>query len=319
MSGRRTVNKLWGTVCVTAIIVVLVAYLSITKRRHDSGIAATDSNWLNHTITEEEVQATFKPFVEVPESDRLTVEETMGLALCDEGCWGLERWAHPDANPQLWEVIETDDDGIYRFQVVAYGILGYTGDGRDVEGMLGVLRSYSGVLNQADNNRVGAILHALGMMALRGVDEAAKSLDEMSDLRYWKNSFQYKPENLVQEGELTSDLHWIAIALDAQAIAGKRELGQLCRALTSGIANQKRRHAMAWQVDPVRLRLGAASNRHYFGSRIPTEQERRSFRMSYERRAEIMSAGSRAVRDRSKEFPEWMRPKPLRMEETTKG
>ena len=98
----------------------------------------------------------------------------------------------------------------------------------------------------------------------------------------------------------------------AQANAGKKELGELCRTVTSGITNLKRRHAIAWQIDPVILRLGAASNRHYFGKRIPTDSEKRSFQKVYKRRAEIMSAGSRAVRDRSKDFPEWMRPKPLR-------
>ncbi len=310
---RAAIKRLGFWLAVTGLTLCLLVWVVSTHRTKQQVEYARDPEWwLNPAISDEQLQAAFEPFVEVPETERLTVEETISLALCDEGCWGLERWANPDARPELWDIVEIDDDGIYLFQVVAFRILGYIGDASDVERIVRFVRSYSGVLNHADNSRVDACLYTIGTMALRGVDAAKKNLDDMSDVSYWKDSFEYRPDSLVRDNELTSELYWTASVLRAQAIAGEENLPEICRKVMSQIPDKKRRREMAWRINPLELRLSAASNRHYFGKRVPTESERHGLRLGYERKDEIRSARSRAVRELSKDFPEWMRPKPLR-------
>lgn len=249
----------------------------------------------------------------VPDDERLSVEETVGLAVSSECvCPHLFKRANPQATPQLWDLIKVDDDGIFTLQVQAYYILGYIGDDRDATRMVDELRSYSGVLNEASRQRVEVIIWGLGRMNLRGIRTAKRVLDEMSHVEYWKGRFQFKPDNLFREHDLPPELETVCLIFDAQAMWLKDDWDPQFKKVLAGIANKNHRQRVESRFDLLKTRRGFVEA-IFLESKKPTEFERQGLRLTYEKRDYLIRETSKAQREiwSSPHLHPWLRPRPL--------
>ncbi len=260
-----------------------------------------------------ELALTYSNTLVVPDDERLTIEETVALAICDGAMPSyLMKRANPLARPQVWEILEINDDGISAVHGASYAVLGYIGADADAARMVEQLRSFSGVLNAADDRRVRAIIGALGKMGLRGVGTAIKSLDEMSDVNYWKGRFKFKPDELMRDFDLPPELETVCLVFVAQALWRNDELPPKFKKILAEIPNEKHRQIVAWRFDLIEPRRGVAAA-IIEGQKRPTEKMRQGLRTMYEQRDRILSSKSRAQRERwnRENLHPWLRPRPL--------
>ena len=260
-----------------------------------------------------ELALTYPNTFNVPDEERLTVEETVGLALCDGAMPShLMKRANPLAILQVWDIIQINDDGLWLIHSQSYGVLGYIGDDADAARMVEQLRSYSGILNAADDRRLRAIIGNLGRLGLRGVGTAIKSLDEMSDVNFWKGRFKFKPDELMRDFDLPPDLETACLVFDAQALWRYDEWPPKFKKMLAEIPNVKHRQIVASRFDLMEPRRGVAQA-IIEGQKLPTEKMRQGLRTMYEQRDRILSSKSRAQREiwDSKYLHPWLRPRPL--------
>ena len=260
-----------------------------------------------------ELALTYPDTFKVPDEERLTVEETVGAALSDEGTPAfITRRANPQASAQLWDIIQIRDDGIYQIQSNCYRFLGYIGTDADAARMLDELRSYSGVLNNADRGRVHGIFGGLGTMELRGIDAAVQGLNEMSDVSYWKGRFQYRPENLRPEGVLPPEVENVCLTFQAQAIWRSDEWPPNFKRMLAGITNKAHREQILSRFDLPTIRRGYA-NAVVLVQKPVTENHRRWLQKSYEQREAWLISISKVQREMwdRPDVHSWLRPRPL--------
>ncbi len=305
---RRLIGLFSLAVCALAVAWFVRSQLALysrsLNRRHVSIPASKSVGDLAETYPQ-----TFA----IPDEERLTVEETIGLVVSGGGPSHVEKRVNPQAIPRLWQLLEIDDDGICAIHAEAYKILGYIGDDADAARMVEKLRSYKGVLNAADQWVEPLIISGLGIMALRGIGTAVKSLDEMSDVNYWKGRFQYVPDDLMGDQFLPPELETVCRVYCAQAFWRKEEWEPKLKRFLSGIKNKKHQQLAAshlGQIGPIRSFIWA--DVVLKERKKPTESVRQIYRMQYERREQFIRSTSRGQREVWKTAtPDWLQPRPL--------
>ena len=308
-SHRRFVR--WIAVVLVALVVEEAARYGL--RVYSESVLRRGSGPIPVSKSISELALTYPNTLVVSDDERLTIEETVALAICDGAMPSyLMKRANPLAREQVWDVIQINDDGISAPQSASYAVLGNIGDDADAARMVEQLRTFSGVLNAADDRRVRAMIGALGTMGLRGVGTATKSLDEMSDVNYWKGRFQFKPDELMRDVDLPPELEIVCLVFVAQALWRNDELPPKFKQILAEIPNEKHRQTVAWRFDLIEPRRGVAEA-IITGQKVPTEKFRQGLRTMYEQRDRILSSKSRAQREiwDSKYLHPWLRPRPL--------
>ena len=308
-SHRRFVR--WIAVVLVAFVVEETARYGL--RVYSESVLRRGSGPIPVSKSISELALTYPSTFEVPDEERLTVEETVGLALWDEAIsFHLLKRANPLAREQVWDTIQINDDGIAGLHVAAYRVLGFIGDDADAARMVEQLRSFSGILNAADDRRVRAIIGNLGRMGLRGVGTAINGLDELSDVNYWKGRFKFKPDELMRDFDLPPELETVCLVFGAQALWRYDEWPPKFKQMLAEIPNEKHRQIVASRFDLMEPRRGVAAT-IIKGQKKLTESQRQGLRTMYEQRDRIISGTSRAQREMwdNKHTHRWLRPRPL--------
>lgn len=306
-SHRRLIR--WVTIALVALVVEETARYGLRAYSRASLRSGYERIPVSKSIRE--LALTYPSTLQVSDEERLTVEETIGVAI--SGCTKLHlmRRTNPLAASQLWDIIRIEDDGLWMIHEESYKVLGYIGDDSDAVKMVEQVRSYSGTLNKADNMRLHAIIRALGLMGLRGVGTAVKNLDEMSDVNYWKGRLKYLPDELMRDFDLPPELETACLVFEAQALWRSDEWPPKFKKMLAQISNEKHRQIVASRFDLIEPRRRIAES-ILVGQKRPTDEMRQGLRTTYAQRERMMGAESRSQRERDNEHTHpWWRLRPL--------
>jgi hypothetical protein len=285
IDGGKAMKIRWQYLVVFSLVISLSSLFLVTK----ASLKKNDQS--SHLFTPE--------VVVVHQDGLLSIEETVGLSLLGETRPShLFKRANPGAKEELYRLLDTDDDGLYWFQANAYWILGYIGDSNDAKRMQKTLKSFSGVLTAAQQNKVIAIFYSLGLMSRRGVTTSSDILDEMTDLKYWLNSFKWRPDELVTPNHLTAELESLVWVMLAQTIAGHRDdLSEIRFAILDQISVPERRKVMAEEIDSIRMKC-TADEIFRDEPKVPTADEYTMLKQLYDVRETRLRSESDAYKER---------------------
>lgn len=196
----------------------------------------------------------------LPKVTPLSVDETLGLVFIipEEGFpWHAYQHANPDAKATLCKMLASRKVEKYHGNV--WRALGVIGDAEDVAEIESAVKAYKGLLKPHERDAIRGMFECLGMMSLRGVEEADRLVERMAKLQYWHEAgFQWFPFEVVQkhpEGRY-EHLSWL---LFGYGIAGKQEkLEQMVQTLLAAIPDPGARSGMKARNNPERLIGGYA-------------------------------------------------------------
>jgi len=202
----------------------------------------------------------------------LTVAETLGSVYSryhHARPYYLYRRANPLAVPALRKIL--DDPAQGRFHREAWIILGFVGDGSDLERMEARLREYAGPLDTSRYNAVSGMFKCLGLMCERDVKGARAFVDKMLEPRYWEDiQFRWYARPMPQRPPFAYES--ISRVMFGYSLSRRSDLKDRVRKILDGIEDPMLREQMRGDIAPEMLAEHAKNTRANEQDR-PTAQE----------------------------------------------
>ncbi len=258
MKKRIKVIAISACTLVMAMVFCIVFYYS--KKAPDRSLLSTHDGEIIASGEKGPLSVSFK-LVPVRKSNLLTIAQTIGTVYVesiDTSLFNLYRHANPKSKKYLYRILADKNQIQYHHSV--WRILGYIGDGADVKLLEKTVNTYSGLLDDNEQDNLIAMFDCLGLMCARDIKEASTLVDKMQNIKYWKNAgFKLSSNPTLRSHEFEYDMIFLLMA--GYSLSGSSDLSERSQQIVKGIQNPDEKSGMQGATNPALLLSHGANTR----------------------------------------------------------